>query len=249
MRKLLNTPSRTEIMPMDMLSKSILFCGDNHGHFEHIIAAVNAYARAAIVLLGDVQAQNPLEQELAEILDKTQVWFIPGNHDTDSDADHDNLWGSALAHRNLHGRVVEVAGMRIAGLGGIFREQIWSPPMAPAYNTEAEFCAGRGRTADGGTVSSENTEVPFSRQTMHGLLSSERTCLSRTSHQACIRTDLARSMSWPRHCMRTQHFMGITTTAWTIRATGNPWTTGFLALDFAALQPSTEQSSKSCSIF
>jgi len=144
MRKLLNTPSRTEIMPMDLLSKSILFCGDNHGHFEHIIAAVNAYAPAAIVLLGDVQAQNPLEQELAEILDKTQVWFIPGNHDTDSDADHDNLWGSALAHRNLHGRVVEIAGVRIAGLGGIFREQIWSPPMAPAYNTEAEFLCRKG---------------------------------------------------------------------------------------------------------
>ena len=146
MRKFLNTASRTEIVHKDLPPNSILCCGHTHGNFQHIIDAVNAHAPAAIVLLGDVQAQKPLEQELAEILNKTEVWFIPGNHDTDSDADHDNLWHSALAHRNLHGRVVDIAGVRIAGLGGIFREQIWSPPGAPAYNSTAEFL---GRDAGG----------------------------------------------------------------------------------------------------
>ena len=139
MRKLLNTANRAKIVHKDLLPNRILFCGDTHGNFQHIVDVVNAHAPAAIVLLGDVQAQNPLEQELAEILDKTEVWFIPGNHDTDSAADHDNLWNSALADRNLHGRVVEVAGVRIAGLGGILREQIWSPPTAPAYNSATEF--------------------------------------------------------------------------------------------------------------
>jgi Calcineurin-like phosphoesterase len=64
----------------------IFFCGDVHGHFDHVIEAVRQHGPAAIVLLGDVQAQKPLEQELAPILEKTAVWFIHGNHDTDSDA-------------------------------------------------------------------------------------------------------------------------------------------------------------------
>ena len=55
------------------------------------------------------------------------MWFIHGNHDTDSESDYDRLWGSRLADRNLHGRVVDVAGYRIAGLGGIFRKLIWDP--------------------------------------------------------------------------------------------------------------------------
>ena len=108
----------------------ILFCGDLHGQFGHVIEAVLVRQPAAVILLGDLQAQNPLEVELAPILGHTEIWFIHGNHDTDSDADHDNLFDSALADRNLHGRVVEIAGVRIAGLGGVFRGQVWSPPRA-----------------------------------------------------------------------------------------------------------------------
>lgn len=104
-----------------VLTRQIFFCGDNHGRFEHIIEAVQVHSPAAIVLLGDIQAQKPLEQELESILDRTAVWFIHGNHDTDTAEDHDHLFGSVLAERNLHGRVVEVAGVRMAGLGGIFR--------------------------------------------------------------------------------------------------------------------------------
>lgn len=58
------------------------------------------------------------------ILEMTEVWFIHGNHDTDSDADYDHLFGSALADRNLHGCVAVVDGARIAGLGGVFRGQV-----------------------------------------------------------------------------------------------------------------------------
>ena len=105
----------------------IFFCGDVHGNFEHIIDAVKVHQPAAIVLLGDIQAQRPLEQELAEILDKTEVWFIHGNHDTDSEKDYDNLFGSALADRSLNGRVMKIAGVRVAGLGGVFRKKVWAP--------------------------------------------------------------------------------------------------------------------------
>lgn len=123
----------------------ILFCGDVHGQFEHVIEAVQAHRPAAVVLLGDLQAQRPLEVELAPILGLTEIWFIHGNHDTDSDADHDHLFGSSLAERNLHGRVVEVAGVRVAGLGGVFRGQVWSPPAAWAFETQKQYLASAGK--------------------------------------------------------------------------------------------------------
>lgn len=109
-----------------MTNPALMFFGDPHGDFVPVIAAVERFRSEAIVLLGDIQARQPLHVELASILDKTEVWFIHGNHDTDSDADYDNLWGSELADRNLHGRVVEIAGHRVAGLGGVFRDKIWN---------------------------------------------------------------------------------------------------------------------------
>ena len=46
---------------------------------------VQEHQPAAVILLGDLQAKRPLEVELAPILDKTEVWFIHGNHDTDDE--------------------------------------------------------------------------------------------------------------------------------------------------------------------
>jgi predicted phosphodiesterase len=111
-----------------MKTNSIFFCGDVHGNFPFVIQAVRVHRPAAVIFLGDLQAQRPLEKELEAILGLTEIWFIHGNHDTDSQADHDNLFLSALADRNLHGRVVEIAGTRIAGLGGVFRGEVWHPP-------------------------------------------------------------------------------------------------------------------------
>lgn len=47
------------------------------------------------------------------------VWWIPGNHDTDSNVDYDNLFGSDLAEHNLHGRAEVIAGFHVAGLSGV----------------------------------------------------------------------------------------------------------------------------------
>lgn len=130
----------------------IFFAGDTHGHFEHIIQAVQEHRPAAVVFLGDMQPQRPLEQELQPILALTEVWWIYGNHDTDSDADYDRLFGSTLADRNLHGRVVEIAGVRIAGLGGIFRGQVWAPPGPIVFETPEDYASrcGKGNLWRGG---------------------------------------------------------------------------------------------------
>lgn len=119
-------------------SPKVMFFGDPHGKFDFVIDSVQRHAPTAIVLLGDIQPQRPLHIELAPILDLTEVWFIHGNHDTDSELDHDHLFGSDLAERNLHGRVIEIAGFRVAGLGGVFRESIWAPPLEPAFESVAD---------------------------------------------------------------------------------------------------------------
>jgi predicted phosphodiesterase len=117
----------------------ILFGGDPHGDFRPIIQAVETYSPKAAILLGDFDLERSLEQELSAILGKTEVWFIPGNHDADSDHWYDNLFNSGLAHRNLHGRVVEIDGKRVAGLGGVFRAKIWMPPTQPKFQSPKDL--------------------------------------------------------------------------------------------------------------
>ena len=105
----------------------ILMFGDIHGNFKHILPLVKIHQPAAIIFLGDLELTRPLELELKDVINLTEVYFIHGNHDTDSQLNHDCLFNSWLSGRNLHGRVVEIDGMRVAGLGGIFREKIWYP--------------------------------------------------------------------------------------------------------------------------
>ncbi len=106
----------------------IFFCGDPHGRFDHIVAAAREHDPVAIILLGDLEAQRPLHDELEEFADR--VWLIHGNHDTDNAIIWQNLWGSSLASRNVHGQVVELPnGLRLAGLGGVFRSMVWNPSL------------------------------------------------------------------------------------------------------------------------
>lgn len=110
----------------------ILMFGDLHGHFQHVLPAVEAHRPAAIILLGDIEPSRPLEKELEDVMGLTEVWWIPGNHDTDTVENWRYLFQSKLADRNLHGRVVEIDGMRVAGLGGVFRGEIWYPDQPDA---------------------------------------------------------------------------------------------------------------------
>ena len=122
---------------------TILYCGDPHGRFDHILQAAARERATAVILLGDMQTGRPLDEELAPMADK--VWFIHGNHNTDSNEHWERLWQSPLAGRSLHGRVATLPdGTRIAGLGGVFRESVWYPDPAaaragrPAFGSRAE---------------------------------------------------------------------------------------------------------------
>ncbi|HHQ4919032.1 metallophosphoesterase [Aeromonas hydrophila] len=121
----------------------ILFCGDPHGEFSHIIQHVKQEQPSAVIMLGDLCLSQPFEQTFASILELTDIWFIHGNHDTDHVRYYDHLF--ACPERNLHGRVIEIDGLKIAGLGGIFRSQIWYPPEPPRYSTRLDFLAHCGK--------------------------------------------------------------------------------------------------------
>lgn len=111
----------------------IFFCGDPHGGFDQINEAARLYRPDAMVILGDLQPPAPLQDVLEEALAYTDIWWIPGNHDTDTDEFYDYLWRSELRDHNLHGRSVNIHGLRIAGLGGVFRGQVWMPDGHPNY--------------------------------------------------------------------------------------------------------------------
>lgn len=117
----------------------ILFAGDPHGNFNALIAAVHKHKPEAVVMLGDYDLEKPLENYLAEIMDLTEIWWIAGNHDFETPNKYHNLFNSALSHKSLHLKVTEVAGVRIAGLGGIFLGRVWYPPQPPKWQNKQHY--------------------------------------------------------------------------------------------------------------
>ena len=111
----------------------IYFLGDVHGQFDHILRFLDKReedrdAPCSLIFLGDIESPHPFEEMIRPFLDLgADVWFIHGNHDTDHNRHWDHLQDSQ--HRNLDGRVVTIEGLKVCGLGGIFRGEIWYPGM------------------------------------------------------------------------------------------------------------------------
>lgn len=116
----------------------ILFAGDPHGSYEHLYPFVKEQKNVALVILGDLQLTNP--HELDELAKYCDIWFIHGNHDSKTVAAFDAIWGSEWKDRNIHGKVVDIQGVRIAGLGGVFRGHIWMPPNRPMFFDPIHYC-------------------------------------------------------------------------------------------------------------
>jgi len=117
----------------------ILFAGDPHGNFKPLISAVLKYQPTAVILLGDYDLEAPLDSCLQEIIEITKIWWIAGNHDFESPEKHNNLFNSALADKNLHLKVTEIAGLRVVGLGGIFLGRVWYPPQQPKWQGKEHY--------------------------------------------------------------------------------------------------------------
>lgn len=123
---------------------SVWLVGDCHGSFSHVLEAVSQMAPSRIptlLFLGDLECSMPLEHELSEIrcYVEDDVWFIHGNHDTDSNQAWNALAASRWSDNNLHGKVKNVGGWQVAGLGGVFRSSIWAPPAEPKFDSYKAF--------------------------------------------------------------------------------------------------------------
>jgi Icc-related predicted phosphoesterase len=114
------------------------FFGDPHGDFTSVGEAVSSGVAPVSIFLGDFDLTRPLDEELSTLVEAgSDVWYVHGNHDADTPEWYDFVFSSALADRNLSGRVVDIGGYRVAGLGGVFRSKVWNPRSAdpPGYPT------------------------------------------------------------------------------------------------------------------
>lgn len=118
------------------IDNRILFAGDPHGCFDSIINAVLLYKPIAVVMLGDYSLQQSLDVYLSPIAKLTQIWWIYGNHDVVSREVYSHLFESSYKYNGLHLKVREIAGLRIAGLGGIFIAKNWYPPAKTRWQNQ-----------------------------------------------------------------------------------------------------------------
>jgi predicted phosphodiesterase len=119
--------------------KRILFAGDPHGNFRPLIVAAHKYQPEAVILLGDYDLDRPLESCLEELVGLTEIWWIAGNHDFESPGKYNYLFNSAFSDKGLHLKVTEIAGLRVAGLGGIFLGRVWYPPQQPKWLGKQQY--------------------------------------------------------------------------------------------------------------
>jgi predicted phosphodiesterase len=135
------------------MTEALIF-GDPHGDFRatrRAAAGIDPASPLPCIFLGDFDLVVPLEEAVAPLLDRgCEVFHIHGNHEADQVGWYDNVFESKLAGGSLHCRVVEVDGIRYAGLGGVFKGRIWHPKDGdgtPRFRTREEFMHANARNA------------------------------------------------------------------------------------------------------
>ena len=131
----------------------ILAYGDPHGRWNPLFETAERLRPSAVILLGDMGLTGPLRRTVVPLLDAgIGVHWIPGNHDSGTIEAYRWLWKDH-PDGNLHARVVEIDGLRVAGLGGHFQGKIWYPRHGgekPVYRTRADWMkAHQARMDDG----------------------------------------------------------------------------------------------------
>lgn len=134
---------------------TLLFAGDPHRNFSPILRACLAHPVACppghLILVGDQDCPRPLTAILAgAIAAGWRVHWILGNHDCETEAVYDNLAGDH-PDGDLGFRVVEIGGVRVAGLPGVFKPSVWSPRPEgtagtidpPRFRDRASFLAAQ----------------------------------------------------------------------------------------------------------
>jgi predicted phosphodiesterase len=129
------------------MSAPVVIAGDPHGDFQPILRSCTALDPGTLILLGDCELRAPLRQVLAPLF--AQGWdirWIIGNKDAETVAAFDNLV-TDFPDGDIGGKVIEIDGLRIAGLGGVFKPRIWYPRAdepggridPPSFATRRDF--------------------------------------------------------------------------------------------------------------
>lgn len=114
----------------------IIIGGDPHGNFSPLLRAIKEHKPCAVLLVGDIEAEKNLDEIFPE---DTNLWWIHGNHEFENEQMWQNIVTSKWGNNNLHNRVIEIDGQRIAGIGGTFNKHLWLPPEMPIHDNYASW--------------------------------------------------------------------------------------------------------------
>lgn len=120
--------------------RGLIIYGDPHGRWDPLVAACGHAPPAGVVLLGDLELNCPLRQQIEPVFAAgIPVFWIPGNHDARTADTYDRLWGDH-PDGTLHARCVAFGGIRVAGLGGVFKARVWYPDLnTPVHHSRADY--------------------------------------------------------------------------------------------------------------
>ena len=128
-----------------MSGQQLYFVGDVHAQWHQVLMQLSGAPPGDVVFLGDLELDRPWHEAVAPIAEFGHVsWFIHGNHDAPNGTGHHWLWDAAGA--SIHRRVqLTGCGLKLAGLGGVFRGRAWWPKIAPLApsKTRKEVCGAR----------------------------------------------------------------------------------------------------------
>src|SRR5690348_7975512 len=129
------------------MSLPIVIAGDPHGNFPPILRTCATLDPGTLTLVGDCDLREPLRHVLAPLFNAGwNVLWIIGNKDAETATAFDNLV-TDFPEGDIGGKVIEIDGLRVAGLGGVFKPRIWHPRAdepgggiePPSFNTRREF--------------------------------------------------------------------------------------------------------------
>src|SRR5262249_26373625 len=110
-----------------VMAAPIVIAGDPHGNFSPILRACAAEQPGTLILLGDCELRAPLRITVGPLFGLGwQVHWIIGNKDAETETAFDHL-ATDFPEGDIGGRIIEIDGLRIAGLGGVFKPRIWYP--------------------------------------------------------------------------------------------------------------------------
>jgi predicted phosphodiesterase len=134
----------------------IYVVGDPHGRtrIEHeIIPELLRRPPGVVVLAGDIELDQPFRTQFKPLFDAGHsMHWILGNHDVEFVENAFFLLHPKLGYPegNLHLKVLDVAGLRVTGLGGIFKSRVWSPPKKPVFASRQAWFETNKQTWRGG---------------------------------------------------------------------------------------------------